>query len=52
MDFELEDRWRLEVAYAGARELYAWPGDDRFEKELRAFSPARGMVSDGSYALR
>jgi hypothetical protein len=30
VDFELEDRLRLDVAYAAARELYAWPGDDQF----------------------
>jgi hypothetical protein len=69
-DFELDDRLRLEVAYAGgadepggpkpdrppssamsARELYAWPGDDRFENGIADLLPGHGMISDGSYAL-
>jgi hypothetical protein len=50
-DFELDDRLRLDVAYAGARELYAWPGDDRFENGIADLLPGHGMISDGSYAL-
>jgi hypothetical protein len=49
--FELDDRLRLDVAYAGARELYAWPGDDRFESGIEDLIPGHGMISDGSYAL-
>jgi hypothetical protein len=53
-DFELDDRLRLDVAYAGgadARELYAWPGDDRFENGIADLLSGHGMISDGSYAL-
>jgi hypothetical protein len=49
--FELEDRLRVEVAYAGAQELFAWPGDERFERGIEALVPGRGMVSNGTYAL-
>ena len=41
----------MDVAYASAQELYAWPGDDRFERGIEALVPGRGMVSNGSYAL-
>ncbi len=49
--FELDDRLRVEVAYASAQELYAWPGDERFERGIEALLPGRGMVSNGTYAL-
>jgi len=49
--FVLDDRLRLDVVYAGARELYAWPGDDRFEHGIADLLPGRGMTSEGSYAL-
>jgi len=50
-DFDLDDRLRLDVAYSGARELYAWPGDERFETGIEDLIPGHGMISDGSYAL-
>ena len=49
--FVLDDRLRLDVAYSGANELYAWPGDDRFERSIEDLLPDYGMISDGSYAL-
>jgi len=49
--FELSDRFRLEVAYAGGQELYAWPGDDRFEADIADLLPGHGMVTNGSYAM-
>src|SRR5882757_3357355 len=49
--FELTDRLRLEIAYASAREYYAWPGDDRFENGIDELLPERGLVSEGSWAL-
>lgn len=48
--FELTDRLRLEVAYAGGAELYAWPGSAAFERSIDELLPAHGMVSEGSYA--
>ncbi len=49
--FELSDRFRLEVAYTGGQELYAWPGDDRFEADIADLLPGHGMVTNGSYAM-
>jgi hypothetical protein len=49
--FALGDRLRFEVAYTGGQELYAWPGDDRFEAGIEDLLPGHGMVSNGSYAL-
>jgi len=49
--FEPRDRWRLEVAYSGGRELYSWPGDGRFEAGIEDLLPGHGLVSNGSYAL-
>ncbi len=41
--FELNDRIRLEVAYSGGKELYSWPGDDRFEAGIEDLLPGHGM---------
>ena len=49
--FVLDDRLRLDVAYSGASELYAWPGDDRFERAIEDLLPDYGLISDGSYAM-
>jgi hypothetical protein len=49
--FELRDRVRLEVEFSGGDELYAWPGNERFERSISELLPAHGLVSDGSYAL-
>ncbi|MDE3166369.1 MAG: hypothetical protein KGN36_11230 [Acidobacteriota bacterium] len=50
-DWSVSDRLRLQIAYAGGREYYAWPGDSRFESTIEELLPARGMVSEGSWAL-
>jgi len=49
--FEVNDRLRLEVAFAGGQELYSWPGDNRFEFGLEKLVGIPGMISTGSYAL-
>jgi hypothetical protein len=49
--FTVTDRLRLEIAYAGGREFYAWPGDAHFERSIDELLPARGMVSEGSFAM-
>ncbi len=51
-NFELTDRIRLEVEFAGGKELYAWPGEDRFEHGLeKLVGGIPGLISIGSYAL-
>ncbi|MBS1855344.1 MAG: hypothetical protein JST11_08265 [Acidobacteria bacterium] len=50
-EWSVIDRLRLEIAYAGGHEYYAWPGDGRFESTIEELLPARGMVSEGSWAL-
>src|SRR5690349_16012167 len=49
--FSVRDRLRLEIAYAGGREYYAWPGDNHFESTIDELLPRNGMVSEGSFAL-
>jgi hypothetical protein len=49
--FQMRDRVRLEVVFSGGDELYAWPGSERFERNIAELLPAHGLVSDGSYAL-
>jgi hypothetical protein len=49
--YSVNDRLRLEIAYAGGNEFYAWPGDSRFENTIEELLPERGMVSEGSWAL-
>jgi hypothetical protein len=51
MDYSVLDRLRLEIAYAGGHEYYAWPGDSRFESTIDELLPDRGLVSEGSWAL-
>ena len=51
-NFELTDRIRLEVEFAGGKELYSWPGEDRFEHGLeKLVGGIPGLISIGSYAL-
>ena len=48
----LIDRLRLEVAYVGRRELYAWPGAKRFEEKPIDEIVGRGAaIGLGSFAL-
>ena len=50
-ELEFVDRLRLEVAYTGGNELYAWPGSEAFESSIEELLPAHGLVSNGSYAI-
>jgi hypothetical protein len=51
-NFQLTDRIRLEVEFAGGQELYSWPGEDRFEHGLeKLVGGIPGLISIGSYAL-
>jgi hypothetical protein len=50
-EYSVLDRLRLEIAYAGGHEYYAWPGDSRFESTIDELLPDRGLVSEGSWAL-
>ena len=49
--FSVLDRLRLEIAFAGGHEYYAWPGENHFESTIDELLPERGMVSEGSWAL-
>jgi hypothetical protein len=44
------DRARLEVAVVGGKELFAWPGEDHFEKDDPSKIVTGGMTSSGDYA--
>ena len=47
----LLDVLRLEVAFVGSKELYAWPGSNRFEEtELTEMVPAGGTIGTGAFA--
>lgn len=43
------DRLQLEVAFAGSRELFAWPGDDYFSTETPADLAGAGLGSSGEF---
>ncbi|MGO9228866.1 MAG: hypothetical protein ACLQKA_06590 [Bryobacteraceae bacterium] len=48
--FEDVDRYRVEVAYVGGKELFGWPGSDKLdEPDLTTMVP--GTVSNGEFAL-
>jgi len=48
---ELLDVLRLEVAFVEHKEIYAWPGSNRFEeKELVDMVPAGGTIGSGAFA--
>jgi hypothetical protein len=49
--FELADRLRLEVAMIGDRELYAWPGDSKFEEKSIVQLIPNGTIGSGDFAL-
>jgi hypothetical protein len=49
--FELVDILRLEVALVDGKELFAWPGERKFEeRELRDLAPS-GAIGNGDFAL-
>jgi hypothetical protein len=45
-----QDHLFLDVAFVAGRELYALPGDSRFERSIARFSHS-GALSTGSYAM-
>jgi hypothetical protein len=50
--FTLVDRLRLEVAYVGGRELYAWPGAQRFdERSIDEIVGDGAAIGNGSFAM-
>lgn len=48
--FDVKDIVRVEVAYVGERELYAWPGASNFESRPLADMVGTGMTSMGEYS--
>lgn len=50
--YEFLDTIRLEVAYVDGKELYAWPGDSRFEeRDLPRMVGGHGAIGTGDFAL-
>lgn len=50
--FQLVDMLRLEVALVGGKELFAWPGEHKFEDtELQKMVPRGGAIGNGNFAL-
>jgi hypothetical protein len=46
------DRMRVEVAFAGNRELYSWPGESKFSDAPLTGIVAQGLVGDGTFAAQ
>jgi hypothetical protein len=50
--FALIDRLRLEVAYVGGRELYAWPGAQQFdERPIDEIVGSGAAIGNGDFAM-
>lgn len=49
--FELSDTLRLEVALAGGKELFAWPGAQKFEERDLMEMVGGGTIGNGEFAL-
>jgi hypothetical protein len=49
--YRLEDTVRLEVAHVGTKELYSWPGAQKFEERGVAELVGAGMTSSGDFVL-
>jgi hypothetical protein len=49
--FQEWDTLRLEVAFVGGKELYAWPGATRFEEKSIHEMVGGGTVGSGNFAL-
>jgi len=48
--FDEIDRYRIDVAYVGGKELFGWPGGDKLtEEDLTKMMP--GTVSNGEFAI-
>jgi hypothetical protein len=50
-NFEPVDTLRIEIAYVGGTELVAWPGADRFEKQIGDLVTRKGAIGNGNFAL-
>ena len=48
--FQLEDTVRLEVAYSGGKELYAWPGSTKFDERDVTDIVRSGAIGSGDFA--
>jgi hypothetical protein len=49
--FQLLDVLRMEVAFVGSKELYAWPGSQEFEDRELFEMVGYGAIGNGSFAL-
>jgi len=49
--FQLQDVLRMEVAFVGSKELYAWPGSQQFEDRELFTMVGYGAIGNGSFAL-
>jgi hypothetical protein len=49
--FQLLDVLRMEVAFVGRKELYAWPGSQQFEDRELFEMVGYGAIGNGSFAL-
>jgi hypothetical protein len=49
--FRVRDTLRLEVAFVGGKELYAWPGASRFEERSIDEFVGGGAIGTGDFAL-
>jgi len=49
--FQEWDTLRLEVAFVGGKELYAWPGATRFEEQSIHEMVGGGAIGSGNFAL-
>lgn len=50
--FVAVDTVRVEVSYVGGKELFAWPGADKFEEKTKLSDLVRGgSIGTGSFAL-
>ena len=45
------DTVRVEVAYVGRRELYSWPGEDKFSDVPLTRMVGAGLMGDGDFAV-
>ena len=50
-DFRLVDTIRYEIAHAGKKELWSWPGAPRFQDTPLTQMIQNGAISEGDFAL-
>ena len=49
--FQVVDTVRLEVVVVGGKELYSWPGAEKFEEEEVGAIVTGGLISSGDFAM-